>query len=1171
MTSLQTPHSVNATVPAGITTSNHTLQQLMTMAQKLRTWTTLLILAMVSYSGLVQAQAPGTPRDVTGYVFDAKTKEDIVGATIIIKEQPTKGTATNLEGRFKLKVGPEAKTIIVGYIGYRKKEVLIPANGGEVKVALQEDIQSKGPIEVVATGLGQVQKKKLDIGSTENIEFSKVAVGSISSFDAGLQGQVAGLQVTQASGMPGGGVTIRVRGVGSMSAGSDPLYIVDGLPITTGAGGDGGGGIGNNVGYQVNPLADFNTSDIENITVLKDAAATAQYGSRGSNGVVIITTKRGKSGRTQFNAGLTFGVSNPTNRVETLNGEEYRRVVNQAFDNSFNFSQFNRANPPSNPIQERRFITFPYLISLAPSNYQYTNTNWMDELMRKDAPMMDLNLSGSGGSEKTTFYAGLSYRDENGVLKGNRFQRLGGRFTVDNIVNERLKVGVSTSITFTLNNLVPSGQPGSGGAQGGFGTAQYRSLPIMPINYPDSVPTRDPNNPDIILKNEPNEASNQFPFNPFYNAYGQFAGTNIALTSNRDYAYNNRAVFRNISNIYAEYNVYNTIKFRTENGIDYYNQVDQSYQSRFLRVSSLGGNLLPTASISDSRTYFVNFNTNNFLTSDNYIFNENHNLKSSIGTSFQRSESYNNSVSGEGLPNDDSRSVSSAQRLLDFSGNESRFAFMSFYAQTNYLYKEKYVAQASYRYDGSSRFGSNNKFGGFFGLGGAYIISEEEWLKKYTWLSLLKIKASYGQTGNASGLGNFQSYGLYTSGAGYALQPGTSPSRFQNADLSWERSEKLDIGIDFSFFNDRIEGGITYYSSISRDMLLGLPIPGSKGLNDGNYIQNVGRVSNSGLEFNVSTKNIVKMRKAEGDVIPKNLFTWSTDFNISSNVNKILDLGGLKPNEITGSLDYGSYIGGQVSTFYLPVFAGVAESDDPNGRWVRGDELIYRAERDANGNLTGRVTDERIRPGINRTGLIDSNRVPVFNKPVQPLFYGGITNNFKVYDFDISVLVTFTYGNWILDDGERQQSYFNGANTLRRSALNAWSPSNTGSDIPKIYYSNAPEVYGPSNTDLRSYNVNDPMAFRNSTRFLHDGSYVRLKTLTIGYTLPGDYCRKAGLRSARVFFSGQNLLTFTKYPGWDPEVVGNLQSNAERNLQQGRTSFDFPQVRSYTIGVNVGF
>lgn len=1125
----------------------------------------LLLVAATAQQAMAQDQ-----REITGYVFDAKTKEDLIGAIVIVKEAPTRGTATNMEGRFKIKVPADAKTLIVKSIGYKSREVPVPASG-DVKVGLLEDVKTTGTVVVTAQVLGAKVDKKLDVGTADPVSFDKVPTGSISSFDAGLQGRVPGMQVTQAGGMAGGGVTIRVRGVGSMSAASEPLYIVDGIPITTGAGGDGGGGIGGNVGYQVNPLADFNTNDIENITVLKDAAATAQYGSRGSNGVVLITTKRGKSGRTQFNAGLTFGTVNPVNRVETLTGDEYIRVVNQAYRNSFDFSDYNIRNSVT-PVAERNFITFPALASLEPENYRYTNTNWMDKMLRPNAPLMDFNLSGSGGSEKTTFYAGLSYRDENGALVGNRFQRLGGRFTVDNTVNDRLKIGVSTAITFTVNNLVPSGSPGAGGSQGGFGTAQYRSLPIFPEFYPDSVPIRDPNNPDIITGTRPNVSSNQFPFNPYYNAYGQFAGTNIGLTNNRNLNYNDRTVFRNISNIYAEYNIWNTVKFRTENGIDYYNQVDQTYQSRFLRVSALGGNLLPTAAISDARNYFINLNTNNFLTSDNYLFSENHNFKTMAGFSYQQSSSYNNSVSGEGLPNDDSRTVSSAQRLLNYSGNESRFAFMSFFGRVNYTYKEKWVAQASYRYDGSSRFGSNNKFGGFAGFGGAYIISEEEWLKKYQWISLLKLKASFGQTGNASGLGNFQSFGLYTTGANYGLQPGTSPQRFANPNLTWERAEKLDVGFDFSFFNDRIEGGFSYYVSTSRDMLLGLPIPGSKGLNDGNFIQNVGRLQNTGVEFNITTRNLEVKGKQENELIPaKTILSWTTEFNISTNQNRILDLGGLKPTEVTGSLDFASFLGGQVATFYLPVYAGVAESDDPQGRWRRGDELIYRAERDANGNLTGRVTDERLRPGINRTGLIDSNRVPIFDKPIQPLFYGGFTNSLKFWDFDASIMFTFSYGNWVLDDGERQQSYFSGANTLRRSALDAWTPDNPDASIPKIYYTNAPFVYGSGNTDLRSYNVNDPMAFRNSTRFLHDASFIRLKTLSVGYNVPSAAAKRAGLRSARIFFTGTNLLTFTRFPGWDPEVVGNLQSNAERNLQQGRTSFDFPQVKTYTIGVNVGF
>lgn len=1103
------------------------------MLKKITNWLFASLLVLSTTAVLAQE------REVRGKVID-DLKEPLPGVTVLVDGFPGKGTATDFDGNYKIKVPEGATTLSFRYIGLASQKLTIPANN-ILNVTMKEDVQTTTTV-VVQAGFGRNVDKIDNVGKIETISGKSLEGAVVPSFDAALQGRAPGLQVTQASGVPGGAVSIRVRGTGSVSAGSEPLYIVDGVPITTGAGGDGGGGIGGNVGYQLNPLADFNPNDIESIEVLKDAAATAIYGSRGSNGVVLITTKRGKAGKTQFQAGYNTGFSNPTNMIGLLDGPGYIRAADRAYNTSYAFTPENN-DPTRNRPAQRTYITQPFINALDSNIYKNTNTNWLDQLLNKNAQMQEFTLSGSGGSERTTFYAGLSYRDDNGVMRGNRFQRFGGRFTIDNTVNERLKVGVSTAITYTINNLVPTGAPGAGGSQGGFGAAQYNALPIFPIYYPDSIPLADGRR----IAN----ANNLFPFNPFFNAYGEFAGTNIALTSNRDYASYRREVFRNISNLTLDYQLAPGLKFRSENGIDYYNSIDRTYLSRFLRVSSIGGTILPTASSSDSRVYFINFNTNNFVTYDKDI-DENNNLSLMGGTSYQESASFNNAISAEGFPNDQTRVVSSGQRLLGTAGNESRFSFLSFYSRANYKLKERYLAQASLRYDGSSRFGSNSKFGLFYGVGLGWIVSEESFLKDISWLSLLKVRASYGETGNAAGLDNFQSFGLFSPGATYGLEPGLSPQRIANPNLTWEKANQFDASVEFGFFKNRLEFSITYYNRLSRDMLLGLPIPSSLGVNDRVLITNIGRMLNAGWEFTINTKNI-----------QTDDFKWSTDFNITFNQNTILDLGGLKPNEVTGSLDFNSFIGGQVATFFMPKWAGIATEDDPNGRWKKGDELIYRAERDANGNLTGRVTDELIRPGFNRVGVLDSNRVPIFDKPIQPLFFGGITNTFRYKNFDLNVLVTYTYGNYVLDEGERLQSYFTGGNNLRTSALADGSPN--------IYYRNAPNIYRAGDLSRPSYNVDDPMSRRNTTRFLHDASYVRLKTISLGYTLPESLLKRTGLRSCRFSANIQNALTFTRFPGWDPEVVGNLQSAAERNLQQGRTLFDFPQVQVYSFGVNVGF
>lgn len=1092
---------------------------------------TLVIGLALSLNALAQEMI-----EVTGRV----TGDDgfgMPGVSVLVKGKQGRGTATNNDGRYRIKT--ESNDILIfKYLGMQTVEKKIPGNG-TLNVLLKEDVTSTG--EVVVTGF-QTQKATLTPGSIEKITAESMKDAQVPSIDAGLQGRAAGMQVTQAGGIAGGGVTIRVRGTGSFSGGSEPLWVIDGVPITTGAGGDGGGSFGGgNIGYQTNPIADINPNDIETYEVLKDASATALYGARGSNGVILVTTKRGKAGKTKFSLNFNQGYNNVTNRIDLLNNREYLGVLGNAYYNSALYGRGAANFNLGRDFLDRRdqFVTFPSIASITDSSAKQTNNNWMDRLLQRDARTTDLSVSGSGGNERTTFFIGGSFRDENGIMKGNRFTRFGGRFNLDNTASDKLKIGIGSAITYTINNLVPSGAGSSG--QGGFGVAQTRSLPIYPIFFPDSV---------INLQGSVIRPVNLTPFNPYYNAYGQNAGTNIVLTQDRNYAYYRQQIFRNISNTYLEYKITPALSFRTEGGFDFRSQIDNNYQSRYLRVSDVGV-LVPTAAATDSRFTTVNFNNNNIL---NYFkdIDENNNITALFGSSYQRLSTYSNSVTTENFPNDATTVVSAGSRQLSRSGNETYFALAAYFTKLNYTWNNKYLFQLNARYEGSSRFGANNRWGMFYGVGTGYIISEEDFFKKITWLSLLRIKASYGRTGNQAGLDDFQSFGFYSTGATYTLQPGTRPQRLANPNLTWERADQLDAGIDIGLFKGRVEVTVNYFNKTSRDLLLGLPVSPTAGIGDGTYFRNIGEVRNRGFEYTVNTRNIVTKD-----------FEWRTDFNITFNVNKILDLGGLRPNEVTGSGEFASYVGGQVSTFYLPQWAGI----DPQ----TGQELIYKAERDANGNLTGKLTDQVFRP--ERVGQLDSNRVPFFHRPIQPKYFGGISNSFKYKGFDLSVLLTFQAGNWILDAGQLRQSYITGTNNLRSDAMEAWKTPGDITNYPLLYYNNAVGVVQPDRNAVAfgSTHTNDPLRFRTTSRFLQDGSFLRVKTVSFGYNLPTEWLKRYKLSTMRVYVNAQNLFTFTRYPGWDPEVVANLQSNQERNLQQGRTDLDFPQIKTITVGFNVGF
>jgi TonB-linked SusC/RagA family outer membrane protein len=749
--------------------------------------------------------------------------------------------------------------------------------------------------------------------------------------------------------------------------------------------------------------------------------------------------------------------------------------------------------------------------------------------------MDELSLSTSGGTAKTTYFISGTYYNNKGILRGNNFNRIGARFNLTNTVSDKLQVGIKNYIGYTLNNQVPTGN--STDAQGGFGVAQLRSLPIFPIYKRDARVT----------------GTDPFAFNPYFNAYGDYSGTNIALTQDPDHSSYTEANFRNTTNLFADYRLGRFLSYRLEYGIDFYSQVNKFYQSRYLRTTEIDRSKTQAAT-GDARVFFNNQNVNNILNYTRYL-NEVQELDVSFVHNFQSTISYNNGARGEGLPNDDTRSLSQASRgLTPRSGNESQFNFNSYLAIANYKLKDRYIAQASVRYDGSSRLGAENQYGFFPAMGFAYILSEESALKKYNWLNFLKLKTSVGQTGNAAGINNFQSLGLYSSGGVYALNPTIVPKQISNAGLRWEKAAQFDMSLEWGLFKERISGSIGYFNKTSYDLLLNVPMPASSGITNTYYI-NSGRLRNRGFEFELSTLNIDK----------KN-FAWKTSGNLTLLNNRLLSLGGLSSNSL-GSLDYVSLKGGQISTFYLAEWAGV----DPQ----TGDELIWEVKKDNydDPNSAYVRTGNKIRPS--RVGQIDSNRVALKDKPVMAKFYGGLTNTFTIFkNFEVSVFFTFSIGNYLLDQGERRQSYFSGSNNLRAEALNAWSKPGDVTDVPKIYYLNAPQIFNPSRGDTVPDNFwynNDPMRLRNTTRFLHNASYVRLRTVNLSYNFPEAMCKRMRLAGLRAFVSAQNLMVWTRFPGWDPEVVGNLNSSAERNLQAATTDLDFPQMRAYSVGLNLTF
>lgn len=1071
---------------------------------------------------------------ISGRVTDKKN-EPAFGVNILLLGSG-KGASTDFDGKFKLSI-PEAQAeagqLRVSGVGYTTQVITIKGRS-VINIVVEEE--AKTLKEAVVVGIAKPERKIYSPTNSSTIQFAEMKTAPTPSFTESLQGRAPGLQVTQSSGVPGAATNIRIRGTSSLSASSDPLVVVDGIPVISGGGGDGGGGIGGglNLGYQSNALANINPNDIENIEVLKDAAACAKYGARGSNGVLLVTTKKGSKGTTTFVVNYQKGFQDLTNRVELLDGKQFLNVMDSAYFNTWRQNPANLTLKPtdSNYPNRARYYSFPTPAGFNDSLAGLTNTNWLDQLLRIGI-LDELSISAQGGTTKTNYFISGNYLKNQGVMVGNDFDRFGGRFNLNNIVSDKLQIGIKTYVGFTNSNQVPSG--GNADALGGFGTAQLRSLPIFPI-----------------YKNQGDQrAFDQFGFNPFFNAYGDYAGTNIALTQNQNYASYTEQKLTSTTNLFADYKLGRNLSYRLEYGIDIFSQINKFYQSRYLRTSEIVRNT-PMAAVGDARVFFNNQNINNII---NYTKNldEKQELDFSFVQNYQSTTSYNNGARGENLPNDETRSLSQASIVLSpRSGNETQFKFLSFLGIANYKLKDRYIAQVSLRYDGSSRLGEDQRFGYFPAVGLGYIVSEESFIKNIDQISFLKVKGSVGQTGNAAGINNFQSLGLYSGGGNYAFNPTIVPRQIQNRNLTWEKGLQFDASVEFGLFKERFSGSVGYFNKLTYDLLLNLPMPPSSGIQT-NYFVNQGRMRNQGIELELNTTNI--------ETKP---FTWKTNFNMTFIQNKLLSLGNLSSNSI-GSLDYVSLTGNQLSTFYLPKWAGVNPET--------GEEEIYEVIKEdySNPNSPYQFTGRKLRPI--RVGQIDSNRIAMADKPVLPKFFGGFTSRFIFFkNLEVSFFFTFSVGNYLLDQGQRRQSYVTGSNNLRSDAIEAWTRPGQQTDYPKLFYPNAPGVFGPGQEVPDNFwYTNDPMRFRNTSRFLHDGSYFRLRQINISYSLSESMCKAIRMKSVRVFATAQNLLVFTKFPGWDPEVVGNLATNAERNLQIGTTDLDFPQLKSFVMGLNISF
>ncbi|OFX17107.1 MAG: hypothetical protein A2033_13615 [Bacteroidetes bacterium GWA2_31_9] len=1001
---------------------------------------------------------------IIGKVIDSKN-EPVFMASIVIEGSGI-GTATDFDGNYSLEADPGNYTLVFSFIGYtsqKQKAEVIEGKTITMNVTLKEDILMLD--EAVVVGYGRRQKRDVT-GSIATIKPSDIGDGAVTTVEQTMQGRASGVQITSANGIAGSPMKVNIRGNSSISAGSEPLYVIDGIPVTTGDLSPG------SLGSKTSALADLNPADIESIEILKDAASAAIYGSRGSNGVVLISTKKGKEGKTKFSVGYYSGIVNATKKLDFLDAKEHLALRDSVL-------VWSGQEPESKETEVYSNWTRAQADSLA----ELGGTDWIDKFIRTGV-VQDLNLSATGGNEKTIFYIGGTYHKEKGFLVGNDYERINGRINIENKATNALTIGTNIGLSFSNNKRVPTGD------DGGLGWAQ-QMLPYLPIYNNDGTYFLD-NNPVWQLENTHFKAS----------------------------------VFRTVSNLFADLKIYKDLSYRSEYGIDVLNQIETEFNFRNIQVEN------SMSDAWDRRTTVYNWNTNNYFTYNKTI--KEHDIIFNLGNSMQHSSTKQVGLHGWNFPNDYFTTPATASEK-DGYGYETEFGFVSYFFRANYKLKDKYLATLSIRTDGSSRFGDENKYGWFPALSAGWIISDEKFMESIKQISFLKLRSSYGFTGNAN-IGDLSYLGYYSINNGYNGQSGISPNTLGNPELSWEKAKQLDLTLEYGIFQNKISGSATYYNKITTDMLMLISLPPSSGYSG--IWRNVGKMSNKGFEFTLSTKNLNKA------------FKWSTDFNISFNKNKVIDVNGLPPDAFeSGQPGEGRVVVGYpVGQAYLVEYAGVQKQDgtlyqyDNSGsiidtfNVVAGTALYY----DINGNI---MTKDHPTGG----DFYTLNRVPK-GKP-SPDFVGGITNNFSYKNIDFSFLVSFVYGNTLYDDPAKRQLGDYTRIAQRKEVMDAWSPSNPDSDKPAIF--------------------NEAV---NSDLYLYDASFIRLRSVTIGYRLSEKYCKKFKLGSFRIYISGTNLLTYTKYPGWDPEVLRNVDTNSQAgNISFAGPSFQTPQVKTFTAGIQFTF
>lgn len=1041
---------------------------------------------------------------VSGTVTDAETGEPIPAANVVVVGTMV-GTSTNADGEYSLNVPDDSDVLRFSYLGYKTLDVAV--NGRSViDVALEQDLLALGDIVVVGYGTQQRQEVTGAITSVRSEEIQNVPV---SSFENALQGRMAGVNVAESTGEPGASPQITIRGTGSISAGNSPLYVIDGVPITTNRNlqSDIGSQRGSFQPPSANPLATINPKDIESIEVLKDASAAAIYGSRGSNGVILITTKQGTAGRTSVNFSSYVGVSSAFNSPEMMNAEELIAYTKDARNNNY-LQEIEVGNRPANPdynpnTNAGRPNVANFLIPEQYVNWDGTDTDWLD-LVLSPAAMQNYDLSISGGNETTTYAFSTGYLDQEGIIEGSSFQRYTLRLGLTHKMNDDITIGANMNSALAQHDRLPANAPYFGQPPGIIYSALVHSPVVKPYNEDGTINQR---NNQSFLGGGTTTASNPL-------AIMEYISEDIQNT-------------RIFGNLYTDYNVNENITVKSLLG---YNL--ESIQQSFYRGTEFlyrnQSSPQPFAQTGAGNLFnWVWENTVNY--SNN--FGTDHKVNLIAGYTAQKERIERSKIESNGFTDDQITTINGG---IVNSGEEviEEWSLVSALARLNYVFQDKYLLTATIRSDRSSRFGANSQTGIFPSVSLGWRANEESFLSGIDEINELKLRGSYGVTGNFE-IPNYGAIGLL-SGANYVSGGsqinGVAPSTSSNADLTWETSYQMNIGVDYALLNDRIYGSIDYYTTTTEDLLLFVTVPAASGFDVA--LTNIGEVENKGFEFSMTSRNMVG---------PLN---WATDFNFAANQNTVTKLGP-EGDDILSSGAAGARhitrIGDAIGSYYGYVVDGIYQSQAEIDA-APVDRLV--------GSGGARPGDFRFKD-INGDGEITSDDRTVTGS-YHPDYTFGITNRFEYKNFDFNIFVQGVMGREVLNLTARHLK--NGeANFGSYAVLNdRWiSESNPGNgEHPRADRSSA--SHGNNN--------------RPSSYQVEDGSYVKIKNLSFGYTLPDEFLNGAFSR-ARIYTAMTNVAIFTDYVGFNPEV--NLQANS--SLTPGEDYGAYPLSRTIQVGIDLAF